>query len=134
MGEWAEAEFPTTAASRHWRLERKTNSLQLEDSDCWGITRRKDGRLGGESPAVPPVLGAGPCARLWRGACEEGAARGRRRRLSVLFARASITLWVRRSVGAVGSVPRGPVRRKLLRADSTRELDFPGGSRGSPGS
>lgn len=107
----------------------------MEDADWRGIAPGgKGGRLGAESPAVPPpASGAGPGARLWsgaRGARGEGAGGGRRQRRSVLFARASSTLWIRRPAGAAGGVPRGPVRRPLPGAGSTREPDSPGGSKG----
>lgn len=85
------------------------------------------------SLAVPPASGAGTRAQLWRGARGEGAGGGRRRRLAVLFARASSILWVRRPAGAVGGVPRGPIPRPLLGAGSTRELTLSEALGGVPG-
>nr|KAF6462299.1 hypothetical protein HJG59_011334 [Molossus molossus] len=132
MGEWAEAEFPTTASPRRWWLKRKARILNWM-TDWPGIAPGgKGGRLGGESSAVPPASGVGPCARLWSGARGEGAGGGRRR-LSVLFARASSTLWVRRPAGAAGGVLPGPVRQPLFGAGSTGSLTLLEALGGVPG-
>lgn len=116
--------FPTATAPRHWRLKRTARIFKLDDPYWRGIaTGGKDGRLGDQSTAVPPASGAGPGAQLWSGARGEGAGGGRRRRLAVLFTRASSTLWVRRLAGAAGGVPRGPEPRPLLGSGSARAPD-----------